>query len=92
MTNHPDATLDRPRAAWQGGARGEIEFAGVPTSFTKEPYNVTFEVEKKKVAGWPGKEARFCGTLARAEPEEGLISKSVSPVRGADATWAVLRA
>ena len=34
-----------------------IEFSGVPSAFTKEPYNVTFDVEKKKVLGWPGKEA-----------------------------------
>jgi hypothetical protein len=50
----------------------EIEFAGVPTSFTKEPYNVTFEVEKKKVAGWPGKDAapvRHSG--AKKSPKKG---------------------
>ena len=54
----PDATLvlDAPLPG-KAEPGVEIEFAGVPTSFTKEPYKVTFEVEKKKVAGWPGKEA-----------------------------------
>lgn len=35
----------------------ELEFSGVPTSFTKEPFNVTFDVERKNLAGWPAKEA-----------------------------------
>jgi len=35
----------------------ELEFSGVPSSFTKEPFNVTFDVEKKKLVGWPGKDA-----------------------------------
>jgi tetratricopeptide (TPR) repeat protein len=35
----------------------EIEFAGVPSAFTKDPFNVTFDVEKKNLSGWPGKEA-----------------------------------
>ena len=35
----------------------DIEFAGVATSYTKEPFNVTFDVEKSKVAGWTGREA-----------------------------------
>jgi hypothetical protein len=54
----PDATLvlDAPLPG-KAEPGVEIEFAGVPTAFTKEPYGVTFEVEKKKVAGWPGKEA-----------------------------------
>ncbi len=54
----PDATLMLD-AALPGKAEPgvEIEFAGVPSAFTKEPYNVTFDVEKKKVTGWPGKEA-----------------------------------
>jgi hypothetical protein len=34
---------------------GEIEFEGVAKSYTKEPFMVTFEVEKAKVAGWTGK-------------------------------------
>jgi tetratricopeptide (TPR) repeat protein len=35
----------------------EISFSGVPASFTKEPFNMTFDVEKKNIAGWPAKEA-----------------------------------
>jgi hypothetical protein len=54
----PDATLildaPLPGKADPGVA---IEFSGVPSSFTKDPYNVTFDVEKKKVIGWPGKDA-----------------------------------
>lgn len=54
----PDATLNLD-APLPGKAEPgvEIEFAGVPSSFTKEPFNVTFDVEKKKVVGWPGKDA-----------------------------------
>ena len=33
----------------------EIEFDGVAKSYTKEPFMVTFEVEKAKVVGWAGK-------------------------------------
>jgi tetratricopeptide (TPR) repeat protein len=54
----PDATLILD-AALPGKAEPgvEVEFAGVPTAFTKDPFNVTFDVEKKKVVGWPGKDA-----------------------------------
>ncbi len=54
----PDATLilDAPLSG-KAEPGVDIEFSGVPSSFTKEPYNVTFDVEKKKVLGWPGKEA-----------------------------------
>ncbi|MGH9721997.1 MAG: hypothetical protein ACRD8O_17455 [Bryobacteraceae bacterium] len=32
----------------------EIEFEGVPSAFTKEPFMVTFDVESKdKISGWP---------------------------------------
>ena len=69
----PDATLvlDAPLPG-KAEPGVEIEFAGVPTSFTKEPYNVTFEVEKKKVAGWPGKEAApVRHTGAKKSPKKG---------------------
>ena len=54
----PDATLnlDAPLPG-KADPGVEIEFAGVPTGFTKEPFEVTFDVEKKKVVGWPGKDA-----------------------------------
>ena len=54
----PDATLNLDAALPGKADPGvEIEFSGVPSSFTKEPFNVTFDVEKKKVVGWPGKDA-----------------------------------
>ncbi len=31
----------------------EIEFEGVATAYTKEPFMVTFDVEKAQVSGWP---------------------------------------
>ncbi|HEY1205483.1 MAG: hypothetical protein ABSH46_05825 [Bryobacteraceae bacterium] len=50
----PDATLvfdpPLPRPAEPGTA---ITFRGVPTSFTKQPFMVTFDVEKKNLTGWP---------------------------------------
>lgn len=33
----------------------EIEFSGVAKSYTKDPFMVTFEVEKSKIVGWTGK-------------------------------------
>jgi hypothetical protein len=36
---------------------GEIEFNGVVKDVTKEPYMMTFEVEKANVEGWTGKKA-----------------------------------
>ena len=54
----PDATLDLDAALPGKADTGvELEFSGVPSSFTKEPFNVTFDVEKKKLVGWPGKDA-----------------------------------
>ncbi|HXI40705.1 MAG TPA: hypothetical protein VNH83_12030, partial [Bryobacteraceae bacterium] len=70
----PDATLVLD-AALPGKAEPgvEIEFAGVPSSFTKEPFNVTFDVEKKKIVGWPGKEAAPARhhTGAKRAPKKG---------------------
>ena len=56
--NTPEVTLNLD-APLPGKAEPgtEIEFAGVPTAFTKDAFNITFDVEKKKIAGWPGKEA-----------------------------------
>ncbi|MBX9600668.1 MAG: hypothetical protein K2X35_06685 [Bryobacteraceae bacterium] len=50
-----DATLnlDEPlRGKMEPG--GEIGFEGVAKSFTKDPFMVTFEVERAKVTGWAG--------------------------------------
>ncbi len=52
VTLHLDAPL--PGKADPGVA---IEFSGQPASFTKEPFSITFDVEKKKIGGWPGKDA-----------------------------------
>jgi len=52
----PDVTLklDSPLPGkMDPGA--EIEFDGVAKSYTKDPFMVTFEVEKSKVVGWTGK-------------------------------------
>jgi tetratricopeptide (TPR) repeat protein len=50
----PDATLvfdpPLPRPADPGTA---ITFRGVPTSFTKQPFVVSFDVDKKNLTGWP---------------------------------------
>jgi hypothetical protein len=43
----------------EGGLRGkaepgtEIEFEGIASEFTREPFMLTFEVEKDKLKGWP---------------------------------------
>lgn len=54
----PDATLHLD-APLPGKAEPgvEIEFSGAPSSYTKDPFNISFDVEKKKIVGWPGKDA-----------------------------------
>lgn len=52
--NTPEVTLnlDEPmRGSAEPGA--EISFEGIATEFTKDPFMLTFEVEKKNVEGWP---------------------------------------
>jgi hypothetical protein len=65
-SNTPEVTLhlDAPLPG-QAELGVEIEFDGVPTAFTKDAFNVTFDVEKKKIVGWPGKEA---ATVVRNAP------------------------
>ena len=48
----PEATLklDSPLTG-KPEIGGVIEFEGVPTSFTQDPFNVTFDVEKAKIKG-----------------------------------------
>jgi len=54
----PDATLILDAALPGKADPGvEIEFSGAPSSFTKDAFNITFDVEKKKVLVWPGKDA-----------------------------------
>lgn len=54
----PDVTLklDSPLPG-KMEAGGEISFSGVAESFTKDPFMVTFNVEKSKIEGWTGKNA-----------------------------------
>jgi hypothetical protein len=35
----------------------ELEFEGVPVSYAKEPFMVTFEVMPEQLVGWTGKNA-----------------------------------
>ena len=35
----------------------ELEFEGTAKSFNKEPFQITFDVEKEKLVGWTGKNA-----------------------------------
>jgi hypothetical protein len=52
----PDVTLKLDSALpGKMDPGGEIEFEGVADSFTKEPFMVTFTVEKTKIDGWMGK-------------------------------------
>ncbi|MGH9721996.1 MAG: tetratricopeptide repeat protein [Bryobacteraceae bacterium] len=45
--------LENPMAG-KADPGAEIEFEGVPSAFTKEPFMVTFDVESKdKISGWP---------------------------------------
>jgi tetratricopeptide (TPR) repeat protein len=55
----PEVTLSLD-AAMRGPAEPgtEICFEGIATEFTKEPFTITFEVEKSKVEGWPAPPAR----------------------------------
>jgi tetratricopeptide (TPR) repeat protein len=52
--DQPEATL-KFESALSGPAEPgtEIEFEGVPSEFTKSPFNVTFDVDKDKLSGWP---------------------------------------
>ena len=52
----PDVTLKLDSALPGKMEPGsQIEFAGVAKSYTKEPFMVTFEVEKSALAGWTSK-------------------------------------
>ncbi len=53
----PDATLHLDTALpGKADPGAELEFSGVPTAFNKDPFSITFDVEKKNVTGWPGKD------------------------------------
>jgi tetratricopeptide (TPR) repeat protein len=70
-SNTPEVTLhlDAPLPG-QAEPGVEIEFDGVPTAFTKDAFNVTFDVEKKKIVGWPGKEAATVGRNAPVRKQD----------------------
>lgn len=65
----------------EGGLRGkadpgtEIEFEGVVSAFVREPFMVTFDVEKEKLKGWPAQAA-----APPAKKAGGAVKKGV-PVR-----------
>jgi len=42
-----------PKGAVMAAAGTEIEFEGTPVAFTREPFNLTVEVEAEKLKGWP---------------------------------------
>jgi hypothetical protein len=46
-----------------------IEFEGTPVAFTPDPFNVTFDVEKDKLSGWPSAAgAKKSGGAAKKGP------------------------
>jgi tetratricopeptide (TPR) repeat protein len=60
-----DATLkfEAPLAG-KMEAGEELEFTGVPMTFSKDPFMVVFDVEKEKLTGWTGK-----NTTTKAAPK-----------------------
>lgn len=54
--DRPEVTLKLDAALAGTADPGvEIEFEGIPKAFSKDPFMVTFEVEKASVSGWPAK-------------------------------------
>jgi hypothetical protein len=56
-TREVTLNLDEP-FKYPAGRGTLLHFKGVPTSFTKEPFRVTFEVQQTEVQGWPPPPAR----------------------------------
>jgi hypothetical protein len=56
----------------------EITFEGVPSKFTKDPFNVTLEVEREKIGNWPDK-----GPMPPiTQPRKPVVGKKpVAPVK-----------
>jgi hypothetical protein len=54
----------------------EIAFAGIATSFTKDPFNLVFETEPSKIEGWP---AQAAAPAKKAAP----VKKPAAPVKKA---------
>jgi len=42
-----------PKGAVKADPGTELEFEGTPVAFTREPFNLTVEVEAGKLKGWP---------------------------------------
>jgi len=51
----------------------DLEFEGAPSSFTKQPFMVTFDVdmELKQLVGWTGKNAPGATKGGKAAPKGG---------------------
>ena len=54
---------------------GEISFSGVAAEYSKEPFMITFEVEREDVEGWTGK-----GPVTPARPRPA--AKKAAPAAG----------
>lgn len=48
-----------------------IEFRGIASAFTKQPFNVTFDVERKNITGWPAP----APPAKKAAPKKGARKK-----------------
>lgn len=67
----PEVTLQLDAAMAGPAEPGTvIKFKGVATSFTKEPFMVTFEVEKKNIEGWPAPPPPAKKTTKKAAPKK----------------------
>ena len=67
----PQVTL-KFEAALPGKAEAgtEIEFEGIPSAFTKEPFMLTFDVEgKDKITGWPAQAPPAKKTVVRKKKQ-----------------------
>jgi hypothetical protein len=54
----PEVTLNlNAPLAGKADPGTEIEFEGIPKTFTQSPFMVTMEVEKEKISGWPAQAA-----------------------------------
>jgi len=50
----PEVTLKFEEALKGKAEPGlELSFSGVPSAFTREPFNLTFDVDKDELTGWP---------------------------------------
>jgi hypothetical protein len=70
----PDVTLKFETALPGKADPGtEIQFVGVASSYTKEPFMIIFDTEKEKIEGWPA----AAGAPARKGPatKKGAATK-----------------